>query len=79
MKTETKYIIGDAILFYMTSIVVVVSILSIDYLWECGLLTFIADIVFCALLIYACRIAIPTASYRTILGYNLWQKLLRKG
>ena len=79
MNLRTKFLIADAILFYMTSIVVIVSILSIDYLWECGLLTFFADIIFCTLLIYACKIAIPTASYRTILGYNLWQKLLRKG
>ena len=79
MNLRTKFLISDAILFYITSIVVVVSVLSIDYIWECGLFAFLADIMFCALLIIACKIAIPTASYRTILGYNLWQKLLRKG
>lgn len=76
MNLRTKFLIADAILFYITSIVVVVSVLSIDYLWECGLLTFIADIVFCALLITACRKAIPRSSYRYILGYNVWCKLL---
>lgn len=76
MNIQTKFIISDAILFYVTAIIIVVSILSIDYLWECGLFAFFADIMFCALLIYACKIAIPTSTYRIILGYNLWLKLL---
>lgn len=77
MKTRVKYLIGDAILFYLTSMIVIASVLLIDYIWESGLFWFITDIFVCATLIVACKFSIPTYSYRIILGYNLWCKLLR--
>lgn len=68
-------IIKAAVLFYFTALFVIMSILSIDQLYDAGISVFVIDILICAALIAINVVVIDKELFEYISLYNWWKKL----
>ena len=73
-----REIIKAAVLFYFTVLTVVMSVLSIDQLYDAGIAVFVFDILICAALIAINVVIIDKELFEYISLYNWWKKLFNK-
>lgn len=74
MYTQRE-IIKAAVLFYFTALTVVMSVLSIDQLYDAGIAVFVVDILICAALIAINVVVIDKELFEYISLYHWWKKL----
>lgn len=74
MYTQRE-IIKAAVLFYFTVLTVVMSVLSIDQLYDAGIAVFVVDILICGALIAINVVVIDKELFEYISLYHWWKKL----
>lgn len=78
MTYTRQEITQAAVLFYFTVLVVIMSVLSIDQLYDAGIVVFVVDILICAALIAINVVVIDKELFEYISLYHWWKKLFDK-
>ena len=71
-------IIHSSVVFYFTVLTVVMSVLSIDQLYDAGIAVFVVDILICAALIAINVVVIDKELFEYISLYHWWKKLFNE-